>query len=136
LATALRQFGEEGEQRGTRAFLVARGNRVFQINTDLIGTGGHGLGVTLRARARHEQQAAARVVDRSAHGAPTWEAKCSAIWRRVAYQVPGFCATYCRNFSNAPMRPGRPMMRRCRPSDITLGLCSPSAYSVSKLSMA
>lgn len=48
-------------------------------------------------------------------------AKCAAISPRAAIQT-SLCDFTCRiKLSNAFIRPGRPMMRRCRPSDIMRG---------------
>src|SRR5262249_55060627 len=67
-------------------------------------------------------------------GAPKWLIQWRAIASRRANQTPPRSRMCSSPGWRAPMRPGRPIIRRCRPTDSSLGADAPSRHSVSKAS--
>src|SRR5207302_9614896 len=68
------------------------------------------------------------------------QGNCASQWLamsiRRAIQASPRLAICRRILSSAPMRPGRPIIRRCSPIDIIFGACTPSRCSQSKASIA
>ena len=122
---------------GTRAENAAVGRTQDQESRTIVLDGlreqiGHGLphrqvqGIALVRPI--DQQMRGRPVEFEAQAQAGFSAmKWSAIALRVVTQTPSCWRTCLKNSSSAQMRPGRPMMRRCRPRLIILGW--PSAPS-------
>ena len=80
-------------------------------------------GLTIRSRMRP-------LIRPQAERFSQWRAMSS----RRAIQTPSLARIAARMRSSAPIRPGRPMILKCSPTDIIFGACAPSRYSQSNAS--